>query len=102
MKVDKVTELELQELFAFEVFIHYSAWGVDSDLSTRSPLSESMFTWRSTPELRHIWRERAALLLGSMGSVGISIRSRKTSDIREALRQLMTIPERPAYTLGDE
>ena len=96
MSAEKPLDIELQELLAFELF---SQTHPDSTLLSHDDMAK---LWRKDPSTRKNWRDFAAQFAIKLNGKGLAVRVKKSTAVHQALKELITIPEQPAYKLGDD
>lgn len=91
----KPTEIEIHELLAFELF-------VKTHLERNSISREEMAKhWRQSADTRDLWRAYANEFTADLLAAGLKVDIKSSPKARTAVKSLVTIPEQPAYRLGD-
>jgi len=93
---NKPDELEQRELLAFELFAYFHP---DARSHSREDMAQA---WRSSEEIRKDWREFAAQFAVRLQDVGLDVRLYRTTLLRNALKDLITIPAQAAYEVGKD
>jgi len=89
MASQKPSEIEIVEVFAYNLFLNSSTQGRATE------------AWQQDPELRQSWRKQASDIILANEMSGISCRVSSTPKVKKTLREMMIQPEQQAYSLQD-
>lgn len=93
-----VTDLERQEALAFAIFqLRFH----ELELPLEAKDMRQKEVWQTFDEIRKAFRDQATAMVNLAESVGLDIRVKKPSLVKEKIASFRMLPPQPAYQLGE-